>query len=536
MTLADDFYRIFAGFEHAHGRYVVAAGTRPDDRGKVTGQANTRPRPVTLRDWADHLEGTDAIGIVPIRMDGTCVFGAIDVDVYPLEHQQLAEACQATGLPLVVCRTKSGGAHLYCFTVAPVPAPLMRRKLHQWACYLGYEFIIDKKTGKKRSVEIFPKQDKISTEEDRGSWINIPYFGGARSLRYAIGKRVLSVDEFVACADSRAVADAAELEACDPVKTAPVARSPNNGSETVARLPDNAMAGAPPCLLALARIGFDAGSRNNAMFNLAVFAKKSYPPGWKDLTAEFNRTLLNPPLTEEEVKNTIKSVERKSYTYKCKDTPIVDHCDRKVCLTCEFGVGGGVMIGETGLEFGKMTKVVTKPVMWLWSISGELIEFETDALMNQRKFQARVLEGLSYWPPAIKPAEWRKHIQESTQKADTLEVPDDATLEGQVLEQLGNFCTGRVAGRSLDELLLKKPYTAEGRSNFVIADFISWLIAHRFQTRIDERQAYLLLRNHKLEHHRATLKGKEIGYWSVPEFQKQTEEHTVPRQAPEEAM
>jgi hypothetical protein len=136
----------------------------------------------------------------------------------------------------------------------------------------------------------------------------------------------------------------------------------------------------------------------------------------------------------------------------------------------------------------------------------------------------------------VKPSEWRKHIQAATQAADRLEVPDDATLEGQLLEQLGNFCTSRVAGRNLDELLIKKPYTADGRSYFVVADFISWLIQHRFPARIDERQAYLLLRNHDLEHHRSVLKGKEIGYWSVPEFQKQTEAHAVPRQEPEQAM
>lgn len=538
MSLAEEFFRIFAGFEHAHGRYVVPPGTRPDERGKVQGQANTRPRPVTLADWEGHLAGGDAIGIVPIRMDGTCVFGAIDVDVYPLEHQELANACFEAGLPLIVCRTKSGGAHLYCFTYEPVSAALMRKKLLEWARFLGYEFIVDKKTGKRRSVEIFPKQDKLESEEDRGSWINIPYYGGARSLRYAVGKRVLSPEEFIECVAARALQDDAALEMCDPVRQERPAANPNNGAQSVAKLPETSMKmnGAPPCLLTLARIGFDAGSRNNAFFNLAVFAKKSYPPGWKDLAREFNQTLMNPPLTEDEIQTTIKSVERKTYTYKCKDQPIVDHCDRKTCLTCEFGVGGGVMVGESGLQFGKMTKVATKPVIWLWTINTELLELETSDLMNQRKFQAKVLEGLNYWPPAIKPAEWRKHIQACTQDAELLKVPDDATLIGQVIEQLGIFCTSRVAGRSLDELLLKKPYTADGRSNFVVADFISWLIQHRFPTRIDERQAYLLLREHDLQHHRAVLKGKEIGYWSVPEFQKQTEEHSVPRQPAEEPM
>ncbi len=535
MSLAEDFARVFAGYEHAHGRYVVAAGTRANERGKVNGQANTRARAATLADWEGHLTGGDAIGIVPIRADATCVFGAIDVDVYPLEHLDLARAVADANLPLVVCRTKSGGAHLYLFTKEPVPASLMRKKLREWARYLGYEFITDPKTGKKRSTEIFPKQDTIENDEDRGSWINIPYYGGARSLRYAAAKRVLTPEEFIQCADSRAVPTAAALAALEPrtVGVGPTARA---AAAPAGPLPDNIFRGAPPCLIALARLGFDAGSRNNGFFNLAVFAKKSYPEGWQDLARQLNQAHMRPPLPEEEVSSTLKSVERKRYSYKCKDQPIVDHCDRPTCLTCEFGVGGGVMVDEVGLDFGEMTKVLTKPVIWLWTISDELIELETEELMNQRRFQAKILETLNFWPPMVKPAEWRKLIQATTQTATRLEVPDEAKLAGQVIEQLGNFCTSRVAGRSLDELLMHKPFTDDGRSYFVVADFIAYLVQHRFSTRIDERQAYLLLRDHDLQHHRSTLKGKEIGYWSVRAFQAQTEEHAVPRRAPEEAM
>ena len=79
-------------------------------------------------------------------------------------------------LPLIVCRSKSGGAHVFLFTKENIPASLMQSKLKQMAIILGYE-----------GSEIFPKQTEILVERgDTGNFLNLPYYNEMKGLRYAI--------------------------------------------------------------------------------------------------------------------------------------------------------------------------------------------------------------------------------------------------------------------------------------------------------------------------------------------------------------
>lgn len=531
-SLAAEFKRIFAGLDRAHGTYDIPEDAKPDARGKVKGRAITHPYKkkdgsgytdgtVTTELWEKHLSGERALGITPIREDNTCVFGALDVDEYQgLDHAQFHTRLREMNLPLVVCRTKSGGAHLYLFCRNPVRAEIVRRKLDEWREALG----LDPKT------EIFPKQDKIIDEKDHGSWINIPYFGGEDSLRYAVGKRALTPQEFLDCVRAYSVEDETALIAIEPTMPQGVA-APSD----VAELLD----GGPPCLIKLAKNGFPEGSRNNALFSLAVLAKKKFSSdNFAAAVTAMNARLMSAPLDDGEVRTVIGSVGRKNYGYKCKDQPIVSVCDKAKCRLADYGVGGGASVGDLELTFGPMTKVLTKPVMWLWEINGELVEFATGDLMNQRAFAARVLETLSLLPPSIKPNQWRELVQEATTGAALMEVPDDATAGGQLLEFLEKFCTARAAGKALDELLMGRPYTdvEAGRSYFVAAAFVAYCIQHRFPNRINEREAYLMLRDAGLEHHRSEMKGKMVSYWSVPAFKAQSKDHDVPRAPAPEAM
>ena len=45
---------------------------------------------------------------------------------------------------------------------------------------------------------------------------------------------------------------------------------------------EEAFPGGPPCLNKLATTGFGEGSRNNALFNIAVYYKQSSPDSWED--------------------------------------------------------------------------------------------------------------------------------------------------------------------------------------------------------------------------------------------------------------
>jgi hypothetical protein len=97
---AKRFMDLFAGLPRAFGQYSIAPNTKADSRGKVEGRAATwSDRPLELADWEAHLNGKRGLGIVPIRDDGTVVFGALDIDRYPFDPLPVLADCYKLGIP-----------------------------------------------------------------------------------------------------------------------------------------------------------------------------------------------------------------------------------------------------------------------------------------------------------------------------------------------------------------------------------------------------------------------------------------------------
>ena len=109
------FIDIFTGLERAHGCTKV---TETAENGvKVKGQSFIVRQPVTENLWKKHLEGTQSLGIIPINDDNKCKWGCVDIDSYAgFDHAKLITKIKEANLPLVVCRSKSGGAHVFLFT------------------------------------------------------------------------------------------------------------------------------------------------------------------------------------------------------------------------------------------------------------------------------------------------------------------------------------------------------------------------------------------------------------------------------------
>ena len=146
--IMDKFKSIFSGLEIAYGQY------QPGERGnngKQKGKAFIVRGQVTDELWSNHLEGKGpALGIIPITENNDCRWGCIDIDEYNFDHTSLIQSIRNLNLPLIVCRSKSGGAHVFLFTKENIPASLMQSKLREMAIILGYE-----------GSEIFPKQTEI---------------------------------------------------------------------------------------------------------------------------------------------------------------------------------------------------------------------------------------------------------------------------------------------------------------------------------------------------------------------------------------
>jgi TOTE conflict system primase-like protein len=171
-ALAEQFCDLFAGFQGAHGRCKLnpiieyKPGTK---REAESWTAKTAPTPEI---WEEHLSGSGpGIGTAMLLDDGKNVlFGCIDIDVYDkMDLIKLDRLLQARDLPLVVCKSKSGGAHLYLFLKEPAPAADVQAVLTSWLPLLD----------QPSTREVFPKQTTRGNGEI-GNWLNMPFYDCAQ--------------------------------------------------------------------------------------------------------------------------------------------------------------------------------------------------------------------------------------------------------------------------------------------------------------------------------------------------------------------
>ena len=181
------FIEIFTGLERAHGCTYVEK--KNADGTKIKGQSFVKREPVTDVLWNNHLKGIEpSLGIIPINEQSKCIWGCIDIDSYAgFDHKKLIEKIKRLKLPMIVCRSKSGGAHVFIFTTVPVDAELIRNKLVSIGSVLGFG-----------SSEVFPKQIKLKSKDDTGNFLNLPYFNCTQSTRYAFQEdgKAATIDAF----------------------------------------------------------------------------------------------------------------------------------------------------------------------------------------------------------------------------------------------------------------------------------------------------------------------------------------------------
>jgi hypothetical protein len=490
-------FELFKGLTRAHGTYKVTGHN--SEKNKVEGKAVTIQNEVTTDLWRRHTEGEQGLGVVPINDDNECNFAAIDIDIYDIDLNALEEKLRKLELPLVLCRTKSGGAHLYFFLAEPTSAAAVRERITQWAIGLGFP-----------GVEIFPKQDYLAGPEDVGNWLNMPYFDAEQTTRYCIKDgKALELNEFIEFAYSKRVHldDVIELDLLDP---------------------QDGLEGAPPCLRTLAANGIPEGTRNNALYNFAVLAKLMDAGGeqWPDTLGKFNINYMQPPLPLTEVNALIKSLGKKEYFYKCKDAPCQQVCNKDICRKAEFGIGGNG--DDPGVQIDGLTKICSSPPIWIVQVAGARLQMDTDEFMAQQKFAKKCIEAINFFPMTLKTNKWKQLINSLLREVREIEAPDDAGAVGQFLYQLEQFCTNRSPANSMDEMLLGKPWHEHGRTYFRSADLFKYLEQQRFRD-VKGSQVYAVLQQNKdVLHHFKNMKGKGVNYWSVPSFEQQDKEFDVP--------
>ena len=484
---------LFDGYEHAYGQYKVSSKSA---EGKLSGRALTISEPPSRKNFEDHLQGQDSIlGIIMLKEDNTCSFGCIDIDIRGtiVLNEKLEELeKRIRDMPLVLCRSKSGGAHLYLFLDPPAKATKVVNKLNEFAAQLGYG-----------GVEIFPKQVKRANERDRGNWINLCYHGGDDSQRYAIknGKK-LNLKQFLDYAETKRIT-IEDLNSYQP------------------KLIDMFEDG-PPCLQHLSTMGFPEGTRNVSLFNVGVYYRKKNPDDWQEDVMKHNYEHVDPPLSASEVSGIVKGVAKKDYEYTCKQAPICNYCEKVKCIKRKFGVGSSV--SGTAIEIDSITKYETynkESVRWYIEIGGERIEITTDQLLDQKKLQRLCVERLNKCPSAMPGQRWEQRINELLEVVEIVNDPDDASPKGQFERFLDSFLTGKVQARHKDEIMNGKPWNdiESRRAYFRSEDLFIYLETRRYKY-ANQHQIWSWLREAGAERRAFKIKGKAIKVWSVsaPEF------------------
>ena len=399
--------------------------------------------------YTAHLKGDISIGISPLKADNTVTFGAIDIDNYDGNLNDIVSAIYYHDLPICPCYSKSKKLHLYFFfevgTEAEAAVEIMRWYARSFAC--------DKK------VEIFPKQIVRSITNKAYSWINLPYFNTDDETNH---RKMLKQDLTFASLEEF-------IERAQAVKLSKLQHE--------AKIRSIPCWDAPPCIITgvmLRDVG--QGSRNAWLFSTAVYLKlKDDAVDLDDILSSINESLKD-PLPHEELKATIlKSLQRQSYFYLCKQLP---RCDKPSCIKLEYGVGSKK---STGLVYGKLTQVMTDPPAYRWEVSGQEMKFDTESeLLTQTKFRCLCLRQLHKVPRPVSEESWSRIISKA---CDNIEViyPDSKSGDfstGSVFYDLAcGFFSDKRRAQNISQVYMGRVFTDETSNEYVFtaSTFVTYM-------------------------------------------------------------
>lgn len=497
-NLAEEFFNLFSGLTLGYGKMMLKETFK--DSGKQEAYHQVVKEKLTVESWEGHFNG-EHIGVVPIRDDGTsCKFGAIDIDAYDnFSFSNLMEKIERLELPLVVCRSKSGGAHCYLFMSEPVPAQIVHTKLREWASAIGYA-----SNRRGEPTEIFPKQVKLLIEKgDVGSFINMPYADGEKTNRYAMtliagNVTPLTMEQFLKMANDRA-------QTYEQLK------------ESTIPMPDIFHDG-PPCLQLIVKAGVNEGGRNNALLSMGVYFKMAYPDSWQDKIEDANHKYLESPLPSKEVTNIIKSVNKKDYMYPCKVSPLVDHCNRSVCMGRKFGVG--TSFGDAPV-LDTLQKINTTPPSYILGMINRLgfpisVLVTSDDLLSAKRIKKVCVESMDYLPFIPAQDEWEKLLQQVMERMTIVEMPEDSSSSGQLWHHLKAFLSRKGKSSNLKELLNGRPVTDRDKIYFRMVDFSGYLEQSHFKLYRPHEVAAIFrqrIENGQMGHATKNISGQCVQLW-----------------------
>ena len=232
--------------------------------------------PLTKEAYSIHtdFDNPKGIGVCP-NINGYCKFTTIDIDNPRVNIKKLNQRIQILGLPLVLYKSKSKGAHLVMEfkELVEVKKALKVMKIFQkvldcWSLKVkpGVEPV-------QVMPEIFPKGDNR---------INLPYFYyNGEITRKALGPK----DE--------------ELTVYEAHERAELLRQDNTSINLYYLLGTKGING-----------------QYDINFNVALYYKRREPENWKELLKKFNEEHIVPPTEDKWIEHIVSSHDKKDYDWQ----------------------------------------------------------------------------------------------------------------------------------------------------------------------------------------------------------------------------
>ena len=499
--LAQSFLLLFAGHTKAHGQWDPDKPRREAARtvSEAPGEEQVEA----------HLKGTLGLGVVPIRDDDTCSWGVLDIDAHDeaqhIDLEELEALVIAAKLPVVICRSKSGGAHLFLFLKRPLAAKLVQTVLKDWARKLKIPLRNkDKSKGDIAPIEVFPKQIR---QNGIGNWLNLPYFGTRSAKgtdRYAVqlGKK-LSFSDFL---------DLAERMKQD--------------REDILIAGDLDLDGAPPCLERIWKEGAPVGTRDNTLVAFGTFFKKQGIPDLYMALMKVNKQpgVMSPrSLVDADVKKVANSLKKRDYRYRCNESPVCDLCDSATCKTRKFGITETPTQEYGSGRFGSLQKLLTIPPRWGLAVNDKVVDLTTEELMSYRMIRMRTVELLSVMLPPKKEEDWLVEVGDMMASCTEIEAPDDATVSAMVLSMLAEFTAtaeDKAHSSHRQDILRGIPALTQSATGadvvaFRSQDFLAYL--RRKKVGVEKAQeVWNIVRKMGCTHERLYIQGVRTLVWMKP--------------------
>lgn len=486
LTIAN-FRNLFKGNDNFKGITTITTSVVQANT-KVEAQCRTDKSSITNDDIIKHLEGKQGLGVCPITEEGKVNFSVIDVDDYSNNVKHCIDSIYKYNIPLIPFMSKSGGLHLYVFYKNPVSPSDAKDAMNELRILLGLP----------ANTEIFPKQ-RSKEWTNYGSWINLPYFdANSKSNK----RKLIQADGTMMSLD-------AALKYCDMSRV--------DLPELKQKLADLPLNDAPPCLQSLYLSGVEE-NRNEYLFSLAVYFKSKYEDSYESELMSANESLSD-PLPESEVRNTVlKTMEKKTYSYKC-DSPLLScRCNKQVCSNRQFGKGCDKI---ASLNFEEFHQYMTEPPYYEWVINGTTLRFyEEEDIINQKRFRELCMRQLHKLPNKLSDPKWSQIVNNAMDNVIVHEIPEEEDLStGSIWWRYTcEFFLNRVLADTPTQVKIGRAYKDKEQGIYIFrgGDYIEYLKSKGFRAYTEvEIKARLSDKGAKVIQYRMPITGSIMSVWSI---------------------